>query len=133
MIYLQGKPKYSEKTCPVQLCATNPTWIDPGANPGLRGERPATNRLSRGTALVIFLSYINKSSADKGVEYNQVNDSATNTIITVIRFILGKFMRYLSCIRPARTVGEPGSSVSIVSGYGLDDRAIEVRSPAEAK
>jgi hypothetical protein len=28
---------------------------------------------------------------------------------------------------------EPGSSVSIVSGYGLDDRTIEVRSPAEAK
>jgi hypothetical protein len=26
-----------------------------------------------------------------------------------------------------------GSSVSIVSGYGLDDRAIEVRSPARAK
>jgi hypothetical protein len=29
--------------------------------------------------------------------------------------------------------GEPGSSVSIVSGCGLEDRAIEVRSPAEAK
>jgi hypothetical protein len=28
---------------------------------------------------------------------------------------------------------EPSSSVSIVSGYGLDDRAIEVQSPAEAK
>jgi hypothetical protein len=28
---------------------------------------------------------------------------------------------------------EPGSSVSIVSDYGLDDRAIGVRSPAEAK
>jgi hypothetical protein len=27
----------------------------------------------------------------------------------------------------------PASSVSIVSGYGLDDRPIEVRSPAEAK
>jgi hypothetical protein len=26
-----------------------------------------------------------------------------------------------------------GSSVSIVSGYGLDDRAIEVRSPTEAR
>jgi hypothetical protein len=26
-----------------------------------------------------------------------------------------------------------GSSVSIVSGYALDDRSIEVRSPAEAK
>jgi hypothetical protein len=29
--------------------------------------------------------------------------------------------------------GGPGSSVSIVCGYGLDERAIEVRSPAEAK
>jgi hypothetical protein len=28
---------------------------------------------------------------------------------------------------------EPGSSVSIVSGYRLDDRAIEVRFPAESK
>jgi hypothetical protein len=28
---------------------------------------------------------------------------------------------------------EPGSSVSIVSGYGLDDRAIQDRSPPEAK
>jgi hypothetical protein len=28
---------------------------------------------------------------------------------------------------------EPGSSVSVVSGYGLDDGAIEVRSLAEAK
>jgi hypothetical protein len=30
-------------------------------------------------------------------------------------------------------LNEPGISVSIVSGYGLDDRAIEVRSPVEAK
>jgi hypothetical protein len=28
---------------------------------------------------------------------------------------------------------DPGSSVSIVSGYGQDNRAIEIRSPAEAK
>jgi hypothetical protein len=28
---------------------------------------------------------------------------------------------------------ESGSSVSIVSGYGLNDRAIGIRSPAEAK
>jgi hypothetical protein len=28
---------------------------------------------------------------------------------------------------------EPGSSVSIVSGHGLDGRAIEVRSPTEAR
>jgi hypothetical protein len=29
--------------------------------------------------------------------------------------------------------GEPRSSVSTVSSYGMEDRAIEVRSPAEAK
>ena len=29
---------------------TNPTWTDPGLNPGLRGGRPATNRLNHDTA-----------------------------------------------------------------------------------
>jgi hypothetical protein len=32
------------------LSTTNPTWTGPGSNPGLRGERLATNRLSHGTA-----------------------------------------------------------------------------------
>jgi hypothetical protein len=32
------------------LSTTNPTWIDPGANPGLRGERPSTNDLRHGMA-----------------------------------------------------------------------------------
>jgi hypothetical protein len=31
------------------------------------------------------------------------------------------------------TLGSQGSLVSIVSGYRLDDRAIEVRSPAEGR
>jgi hypothetical protein len=31
------------------------------------------------------------------------------------------------------TNSEPGSTVSIVSSYGLDDRTIEVRSPTEAE
>jgi hypothetical protein len=35
------------------LSTTNPTWIDPGANPGLCSERPATNRVSHGTALLL--------------------------------------------------------------------------------
>jgi hypothetical protein len=30
-------------------------------------------------------------------------------------------------------LGEPGSSIRIVSGYGLDGLAIKVRSPSEAK
>jgi hypothetical protein len=37
------------------LSTTNLTWIDPGANPGLRGERPATNDLSHDTALSLLL------------------------------------------------------------------------------
>jgi hypothetical protein len=39
-----------EKPVPVPLCPPqNPTWTDPGSNPGLRGETQATNRLSHGT------------------------------------------------------------------------------------
>jgi hypothetical protein len=33
--------------CPSQ----NPTWLDPDLNPGRRGRKPATNRLSYGAAL----------------------------------------------------------------------------------
>jgi hypothetical protein len=32
--------------CPAQ----NPSWLDPGLNPGRRGGKPATNRLSYGAA-----------------------------------------------------------------------------------
>jgi hypothetical protein len=47
----QGKPKYSEKTCRSDtLSTTNPTWPDLGSNPGCRGGKPATKRLSYGTA-----------------------------------------------------------------------------------
>jgi hypothetical protein len=49
----QGKPKYSEKTCPsATLSTTNPTWL----NPGRRGGKPATNRLSYGAALLTRLT-----------------------------------------------------------------------------
>jgi hypothetical protein len=40
-----------EKPCPSAiLSTTNPTWTNPGSNPGLRGGRSATDRLSLGTA-----------------------------------------------------------------------------------
>jgi hypothetical protein len=43
--------KTRRKTCPSATLSTiNPTWIEPGVNPGLRGERPATKNLSYGTA-----------------------------------------------------------------------------------
>jgi hypothetical protein len=45
------------KTClSATLSTTNPTWTDPGSNPGLRGERPANNSLSHGTAY--FMDYV---------------------------------------------------------------------------
>jgi Ca2+/Na+ antiporter len=48
----RGKPKNSGKNLPsATLSTTNPTWIDPGANQGLRGDMPATNDLSHGTAI----------------------------------------------------------------------------------
>jgi hypothetical protein len=51
----QRKPKYSEKTCPsATLSNTNPTWTDPGSNPGRRGGKPATNRLSYGTTHQLY-------------------------------------------------------------------------------
>jgi hypothetical protein len=43
------------KTCSsATLSTTSLTWIDLGANPGLRGEGPATNDLSHGTADVCY-------------------------------------------------------------------------------
>jgi hypothetical protein len=39
----------------------------------------------------------------------------------------------LLVIKHTTAISKPGSSVSTVSDYGLDDRAIKVRSTAEAK
>jgi hypothetical protein len=50
------KPKSSERTCPSAIMfTTNPTWLDPGLNPGRRGGKPATNRLSYGVFLLCML------------------------------------------------------------------------------
>jgi hypothetical protein len=51
----QGKQKYSEKSCPsATLSTTNPKWPDLGSNPGHRGGKPAINRLSYGTAILLL-------------------------------------------------------------------------------
>jgi hypothetical protein len=42
----------ARETCPsATLSTTNPTWTDLSANPGRRGGKPATNRLSYGKTL----------------------------------------------------------------------------------
>jgi hypothetical protein len=58
----RGKPCHSDT-----LSSTNPTWTDPGSNPGFRGERPTTNRLSHGTAKVFSLSLLFKCFVSKSV------------------------------------------------------------------
>jgi hypothetical protein len=56
MIYEFGEPRWNDtdrenrrtrrKTClSTTLPTTNPTWTDLGANPSLRGQRPATDHL----------------------------------------------------------------------------------------
>jgi hypothetical protein len=50
-IILTGRNRRTRrKSCPSVTLSTNPTWIVLDANPGLRGGKPATNRLSCGTA-----------------------------------------------------------------------------------
>jgi hypothetical protein len=51
MIFAGETEVLGENLPSATLSTTNPPWIAPGASPGLRGERPATNRLSHGTAL----------------------------------------------------------------------------------
>jgi hypothetical protein len=57
---LQGKSKYSEKTCPPRatLSTTNPTLPHPNSNPVRRGGRTATNRLGYSTAIEITESHL---------------------------------------------------------------------------
>jgi hypothetical protein len=52
MIFEEETQELGDKHAPVplSLSVTNLTWTDPGANPGLCGERPVTNRLSHATA-----------------------------------------------------------------------------------
>jgi hypothetical protein len=60
------------------LSTTNPTWPELGSNPGRSGGKPATNRLSYGTALPWVLDYTefntvpNKPYIRKRVKYVHV-------------------------------------------------------------
>jgi hypothetical protein len=48
----QGKPKYSEETCPSAILSiTNATLLDLVSNTNRRGGKPVTNRLSYGKAV----------------------------------------------------------------------------------
>jgi hypothetical protein len=52
----QGKPNYSEETCPSStLSTTNSRWPDLGLIPGERGGKSTTNRLGYGAADIVHL------------------------------------------------------------------------------
>jgi hypothetical protein len=62
----EGKRKQSDKTCPsATLSTTNSTWLVPGLNPGRRGGKPATNRLSYGAAITNILTQKQKNRVPK--------------------------------------------------------------------
>jgi hypothetical protein len=57
------------------------------------------------------------------------HSQATDNIATI--FIFNRYLYTHKLFKDSTSIAiEPGTSVGIVSDYGLDDRAIEVRSPA---
>jgi hypothetical protein len=73
----QGKPKYSEKTfASATLSTTNPTWPETGANPGRRGGKSATNRLSYGAAYLLGKVWL-----QKGCYANDDNEIKRNCFV----------------------------------------------------
>jgi hypothetical protein len=96
----QGKPKYSEKTCPsATLSTTNPTWPDPGLNPGRHGGKGATNRLGYGAApMNIIKSLLLMKGSSKFSSFRQVESKQTylnwNITLCVCVYIYGPACTY---------------------------------------
>jgi hypothetical protein len=70
---LTGENRRTRRKTSTTLSTTNPTWIDPCANPGLRGERPSTNDLSYDTAqseLLVSGAYFSVSHASRQKPYS---------------------------------------------------------------
>jgi hypothetical protein len=54
------------KNCPsATFSTTKSTWTDPGSNLGLRGEMPATNLLSHGTAKRVYVIHFAMGEEEK--------------------------------------------------------------------
>jgi hypothetical protein len=64
--------------CPSQ----NPTWPDPGLNPGRRGGKPATNRLSYGAACTTAFTTTTTFTT------TAATDTTTTTTTTTIKTVL---------------------------------------------
>jgi hypothetical protein len=103
----QGKPKYSDKTCPAPLCPPQiPHDQTRARTPGHRGGKPATNRLSYGAAQAYALTV---PSRDKWC------DKVTDWIIQL-------FIYFLSCLCVVDSRKPTGESD--LSGYFLFSESI---------
>jgi hypothetical protein len=67
------------------------------------------------------------------IKWHKFTELYWQTLATIGSWPTSLCQKYILYIGQMRLDGGRGSSLSIVSGYGLDDQVIEVRSPAEAK
>jgi hypothetical protein len=76
-IILTGKSRITRRKCAsATLSTTNPTWIDPGTDPGLRVESLVTNRLSHGMAIT---EYNGPLSPERHAVYGNDREHLENT------------------------------------------------------
>jgi hypothetical protein len=103
---LTGKNRSTRrKTCPsATLSTTNPIWTDPGSNPGLRGKRPATNRLSHGTAFGLVQSTFLASSFFFHPHHVSSAHKATKLNKFHARFIIELIYAWLTILHTLLTV-----------------------------
>jgi hypothetical protein len=59
-------------------------WIDLGANPGRRGERPATNSLSHGTTSDLKIHVIELCSYMPAVDFKRVQEQNNRPIVVCL-------------------------------------------------
>jgi hypothetical protein len=83
MIFTGETEELGENLPSATLSTTNPTWKDPGANPGLHGESPATNRLSYSTAIKnhVYINHSLKANYSDVCVYFVVSDQQKNYIL----------------------------------------------------
>jgi hypothetical protein len=70
---LAGETEVLGENCPsATFSTTNPTWLDPGLNPGRRGGMAATNRLSYGAGKSVVSGEIGRQECAAYAAYSGV-------------------------------------------------------------